>query len=242
MRNVLDARQLTSQRILACGNCQLRKQCRSPVPPAWGTSNILVLGEAPGGTEDKTGIPFTGTSGQILRNMLKKVSIDPDSVTYINSAQCYPNRAPSYDELASCRVNRWEVIAATQPLYIIIAGSVALSTIRPDLKISQVHGRPIYWGKGETIDGRINHWADRVVLWPIYHPAAALNTRNPLLQADIQGDLYEFVFRVRSGWDGFRDTWPTDCMVCRSPDVEHVDPNGIYYCSKHWAKQLTLAI
>lgn len=233
-------RELVSSRIVSCTRCGLRKQCRQPVPPSWGASKILVLGEAPGSAEDKAGIPFVGPAGSILRSMLKKVSINPDHVTYTNSVQCYPSRTPTYDELVSCRSHRWEAIVAAEPDYIIVAGSVALSTIRPDLKITQIHGRPLYWGKGEQLDGRIQHWADRVLLWPIYHPAAALNTRNPQLQADIQSDLYEFIFRVRSGWEGFRDTWPTDCVVCKSELTDHVDENGVYYCDRHFARQLTL--
>lgn len=48
--------------------------------PACGPHNcdIAFVGEAPGETEVQTGVPFTGTSGKLLRYMMSKSGINPD--------------------------------------------------------------------------------------------------------------------------------------------------------------------
>lgn len=201
----------------------------------------MVIGEAPGASEDRANKVFIGTSGQLFRRMWEKVGISPDSLTWTNTVMCYPGGTPDHNHLKSCNSHKWEVIAADQPNYLIVAGSVALSMIRPDLKISKMNGRPIWWGQGELLNGRINVTDHPIIVWCTYHPAACLNTRNPALAAELQSALWEFKFRYREGVGGFISTWPFDCVDCGA-EPEHVDDNGIALCEVHYQKQLTLGV
>lgn len=228
------------EHILSCTSCELRRGCRSPVAPLHPTSpfsSICIVGEAPGSQEDRSGEPFVGPAGQLLRILLDKSGINSTSCFYTNTVQCWPSKTPNYTHVESCRGNKWDTIQLAQPSFVIICGSTALSGFRPDLKISQSHGRPLYWGKGEQIDGRINYWADRIILWPIYHPAAAL--RSPEIKASIIDDLEAFGVLYRLGHAAFMAMWPEDCTVCYNP-ADHYDEMGCGWCQRHWTKQLAL--
>lgn len=47
-------------------------------------AKLVIVGEAPGAEEEKLGIPFVGTSGQDLRQMLREAGINPSQVYYTN--------------------------------------------------------------------------------------------------------------------------------------------------------------
>lgn len=53
-----------------------------------GTPRIMVLGEAPGPQEAKTGIPFTGPSGNLLNKVLRHHGIDINEVIKSNVCLC----------------------------------------------------------------------------------------------------------------------------------------------------------
>ncbi|HEY0305991.1 MAG TPA: uracil-DNA glycosylase, partial [Longimicrobiales bacterium] len=67
-------------------------------------SPIVVVGEAPGEEEDRTGLPFVGRAGKLLDLMLRAVGFPKDSVYICNTLKCRPpgNRNPLPDEIASC--------------------------------------------------------------------------------------------------------------------------------------------
>ena len=46
-------------------------------------ARIMVIGEAPGATEDAKGIPFCGRAGQLLDNILRAVDLDLERDVYI---------------------------------------------------------------------------------------------------------------------------------------------------------------
>ena len=60
-------------------------------------ARLLVMGEAPGATEDQTGHPFVGRSGQLLDELLAEVGLDRAAVAVLNTAKCRPpgNRPPT---------------------------------------------------------------------------------------------------------------------------------------------------
>lgn len=231
------------ERILSCTNCELRRGCRSPVAPLLEQispfSSICIVGEAPGSQEDRSGVPFVGPAGQLLRTLLSRVHIDPATCFYTNTVQCWPSKTPNYTHIEACRRHKWDAIHVAQPHYILICGAIALSGFRQDIKISQIHGRPLHWGRGEQIDGRINYWAERVLLWPIYHPAAAL--RSPEIKSKLVEDLEAFSVLYRLGHEAFMAMWPEDCVVCYSP-ADHFDEMGCGWCQTHWTKQLAFSV
>jgi len=44
---------------------------------------LMVIGEAPGETEDQMGLPFVGRSGQLLDKVLESVNFDVETDVYV---------------------------------------------------------------------------------------------------------------------------------------------------------------
>ena len=62
------------------------------------TARIVLIGEAPGETEDETGKPFVGRAGQLLDKFLEEAGISrQDDLYIINTVKCRPpeNRVPT---------------------------------------------------------------------------------------------------------------------------------------------------
>lgn len=76
---------------LACTQCSLHKT-RQRVVPGHGNieAEIALIGEAPGATEDKEGLPFVGRAGRLLDDLLVRAGIDPTSVYKDNVISCKP--------------------------------------------------------------------------------------------------------------------------------------------------------
>lgn len=129
-------------------------------------ADILFLGEAPGKNEDLTGRPFCGQAGKVLDKLLESIKLNREDV-FITSVLHYrppDNRDPFPQEIESFSPYIDKEIEIIDPKVIITLGRFSLNKFLPDVKISQVHGKPqeIQWhGK-------------KVIILPLYHPAAAL--------------------------------------------------------------------
>jgi DNA polymerase len=66
---------------------------------------VMLVGEAPGGDEDRIGLPFVGRSGQLLDRMLAAIGLSREADVYVaNVVPWRPpgNRAPTPQEVAIC--------------------------------------------------------------------------------------------------------------------------------------------
>ncbi len=93
---------------------------------------ILILGEAPGATEDEKGIPFCGDSGLMLDKMLGAINISRKTNAYItNSVFWRPpaNRRPTNDEIEICKPFVEKHIALIKPKFIILVGGTAIAAL-----------------------------------------------------------------------------------------------------------------
>ena len=77
--------------IKSCHACGLRNSCRQVVLGNGKNKSVFIIGEAPGETEDKEGVPFVGVSGQLLRYVVG------DEYYITNIVKCRPpnNRVPT---------------------------------------------------------------------------------------------------------------------------------------------------
>lgn len=150
--------------------CPLKQLCEKTVIYD-GTlgAPVMVLGEGPGGQEDRQGLPFVGKAGQLLDKMLAAIQLDRKSNTLISNVNYWRppgNRNPDADELAVCRpfVNR--MVDLAQPKIIIATGGVAAKSLL-DTKtgIMRLRGseRPFETPGGTTVP-----------LIPMFHPAYLL--------------------------------------------------------------------
>lgn len=88
-----------------CTRCRLHEGRRNVV---FGVGNpeadVVVVGEAPGGEEDRLGEPFVGPAGKLLDLMLLSVGFPREKVYICNVLKCRPpnNRDPQQDEMEAC--------------------------------------------------------------------------------------------------------------------------------------------
>jgi len=166
-------------KIAVCQKCPLAKTRTNTVP---GTGNIntdiVFIGEGPGKSEDEQGIPFIGAAGRILNEMLHNIELDRDDIFITNIVKCRPpkNRDPKITEKNICNTYLQQQLALINPTLIIPLGRHAMEYFLPNAKISETHGKPqvIITATGKS-----------QVIYPLYHPAAALyNPRTKLVIAD----------------------------------------------------------
>ena len=111
------------------------------------TAKIVLIGEAPGETEDITGTPFVGRAGKLLTEFLAEAGISREEDVYIiNTVKCRPpeNRVPTDEEKSACRKFLEAQIDIINPRAIVLCGATALkSFIELDKKqtISKVRGQ-----------------------------------------------------------------------------------------------------
>ncbi len=153
---------------LACTRCRLSGE-RKQVVFADGNSDarVMVVGEAPGANEDRTGLPFVGAAGKLLDLLLAAVDLSREESVYIcNVIKCRPpgNRNPRPDEIDTCAPFLRQQIALVRPEVILAVGTFAGQLL------SGVD-RPLGKLRGEV------YAYEGIPLVVTYHPAALL--RNP---------------------------------------------------------------
>ena len=129
-------------------------------------ADILFIGEAPGKNEDEQGLPFVGAAGKFLNEMLAQAGMDRQDVYITNIVKYRPpnNRDPLPDEKKAFWPFLLKQIQVIEPKVVITLGRHSMEYFLPDMKISQIHGQP----------KRIRFGDDKLVIVPLYHPAAAL--------------------------------------------------------------------
>lgn len=132
------------------------------VPPG---ARLLLVGEAPGASEDETGRPFVGRSGQLLDRMLSGAGLDRAQVAVLNTVMCRPpgNRAPTRAESARCRPWTETQLELVGPALVVALGLSATRWFLGPVTLSAVRGRI--------------HPQTQQRRWPVlptYHPSAVL--------------------------------------------------------------------
>jgi uracil-DNA glycosylase family 4 len=156
--------------VAGCTRCRL-SQGRTQV--VFGSGNpraeLMFVGEAPGFHEDKQGLPFVGQAGKLLDKLLAGIGLQRADVFVANVLKCRPpgNRDPQPDEIEACESHLFRQIELIEPTIVATLGNFATKLLsgRP-LGITRVHGQE----QSTTLGGR------EVMLYPLYHPAAALYT------------------------------------------------------------------
>jgi DNA polymerase len=131
--------------------------------PASGRPRLVLVGEAPGATEDETGRPFVGRSGQLLDQLLAEAGLDRAQAAVLNIVKCRPpeNRTPKAPEVARC--SGWlrrQLELLDAPVVVALGLSSAKWFLGPRTVLGAVRGRP------HEVDGR--------AVWATYHPSAAI--------------------------------------------------------------------
>lgn len=140
------------------------------INPVLGTgkadADLMIIGEAPGAEEDKTGEPFTGRAGMLLNKILEAINFKREDVYITNILKSRPpnNRDPLPEEVKAHVPILYKQIGLIRPKILLCVGKTAGNTLlerRSSLaalrgKFQDYHGLPVL---------------------VTYHPAALL--RNP---------------------------------------------------------------
>ncbi len=142
-------------------------------------ADLMFVGEAPGFHEDKQGYPFVGQAGKLLERLLGGIGLTRADVYIANVLKSRPpgNRDPQPEEISACEGFLFRQIELIEPKVVATLGNFATKLLSgKPLGITRVHGQEL----PTTLGGR------RVLLYPLYHPAAALYTPAMLkvLEAD----------------------------------------------------------
>lgn len=131
--------------VQSCTRCALAKTRTQAV---FGAGDVqarwMIIGEAPGADEDRSGEPFVGRAGQLLNNMLAAIGLPRESVYIANVLKCRPpnNRDPKVDEAANCRGYLERQIELVNPTLILVVGRIAAQNLlHTDAPLARLRGK-----------------------------------------------------------------------------------------------------
>ncbi|MBQ8972952.1 MAG: uracil-DNA glycosylase [Clostridia bacterium] len=154
---------------------------------------LMLIGEAPGGEEEKLGRPFVGKAGKNLNEFLSIVGLDRSALYITNTVKFRPtrvsaagrlvNRTPTQAEIAAFRPWLMRELAFIAPDCVVTLGNVPLKALMGrNAVIGDLHGQFV------QLEG--------IRLYPIYHPASLIY--NPSLREVYAQDLLKLAQWARS--------------------------------------------
>lgn len=161
-------------RLRACAACPLAAAERDGTfhVPGEGPEDarVMIVGEAPGAEEERTGRPFVGRSGNLLTEILAAAGLDRSHIFITSVCKCRPpqNRTPRKSETNACLPWLAAQFNLIRPDIVLSVGNVGTQTLlNTKIGINALRGR--------FHDFAQNGRAMR--LRPLFHPAYLL--RNP---------------------------------------------------------------
>ncbi|MGQ9624044.1 MAG: type-4 uracil-DNA glycosylase [Candidatus Bathycorpusculaceae bacterium] len=158
--------------VAVCRKCPLWKTRKNAVPGEGNPdAHVMFVGEAPGYWEDVKGRPFVGAAGKFLENLLSILGFSREDIFICNVLKCRPprNREPSPQEIQTCTPYLDRQIEIIQPKVIVTLGNHSSAYIFSKAglafqSITEAHGK--FYG--------ISIFGKNVIVFPTFHPAAAL--------------------------------------------------------------------
>lgn len=149
-------------------------------------ADIFFVGEAPGKTEAETGKPFCGRSGKFLTEMIESIGLHRKDVYITSVVKDRPqdNRDPTKQEIelyGPYLDRQFEII---KPKVIVLLGRISMNYVFEKAGIGD-QLETIGSMHGKEYVGKLSY--GKVVLLPLYHPAAALY--NPKSKATLMEDF-----------------------------------------------------
>ena len=162
LQDFLIANNVEEQLVYGFGNC---------------SSDIVLVGEAPGAQEVIQGRPFVGKAGKNLDDFLLYTGIERENVYITNVVKYRPyrisysnnmvNRAPTKDEIDAFRPFLVKEIEIIDPKVVVTLGNTPLTALsRGNVTIGRVHGMVM----DSIVEGK--------KLFPLYHPASIIYNQN----------------------------------------------------------------
>ena len=166
--------------VRACTRCRLA-ETRTRAVPGEGRADteVMLVGEGPGQTEDQQGRPFVGRAGDLLVKLLSTLGWRRQEVFITNIVKCRPpgNRDPEPDEIAACAPYLQRQLEVLDPAVVVTLGRFSMAHFRPGERITQIHGTHV--PAPETTGAR------DALAFAMFHPAAALRS------SDVERQSYD---------------------------------------------------
>lgn len=158
--------------VRAFEGCTLKRTAKNTVF-ADGTAGaaVMIVGEAPGGDEDRLGKPFVGVSGQLMDRMMAAIGLSREGGFYITNILFWRppgNRTPTLAEQAMCLAFTRRHIELARPKLLVLAGGVSAKALLDTTDgIMRLRGK---WVTYRLSDGT------EIPAMPTFHPAYLLRT------------------------------------------------------------------
>jgi uracil-DNA glycosylase family 4 len=151
-------------------------------------AKVMIVGEAPGGTEDKLQKPFVGRAGKLLDSLLEFINLNRSKVYITNVINYRPdkNRKPTTEEINEFKKLLFKHIEIISPKCILLLGATAASAVLNHIgPLSEVRGK---WKNIKII----NSYFD---ILTTFHPAFLL--RQPMQKKNTQHDFTKLKKKLR---------------------------------------------
>jgi len=150
---------------------------------------LMIIGEAPGGEEDRQGVPFVGPAGKLLDLMLGSIGLSRGQAYVTNILPWRPpgNRSPTDAEIAACLPFVKRHIELVAPKILILVGGTAAKTL-----LDKTQG--IMRLRGHWYTYQSDHMNAPIDTRAILHPAYLL--RSPAQKRETWLDLLEIKHRL----------------------------------------------
>lgn len=169
---------LRTRNVGDCTRCKLAKT-RKNIVFGVGDANaqVMFVGEAPGGDEDRQGEPFVGAAGRRLTQWIERLGMRREQVYIANVLKCRPpgNREPAADEVEKCSPFLRAQVRAIHPAVIVALGRHAgklLVETEEDLLLAQMRNRR--WTYSDAGAGL------QIPLYVTYHPSYVIRRESEL--------------------------------------------------------------
>lgn len=172
-----------AKEIESCKTCKKGKTGVAVPGEGNPDADIVFIGEAPGKTEAKTGRPFVGRSGQLLRSLIREIGLDDEKDVYITSPVKYlPLRGtPTPADIAHGRTHLVKQLGIIKPKVVVLLGRVAAEgVLQSRISVTKERGKVIEDPTSprlpplhEASEGQ-SRGARKIIYFLTYHPAAAL--------------------------------------------------------------------
>jgi uracil-DNA glycosylase len=187
-----------AQKVLAeiaadAATCQRCPLYRNATQTVFGqgsvTAPIMLVGEQPGDSEDKAGLPFVGPAGRILDRALEQAGIDRGRVYVTNAVKHFKNvprgkrrihQRPNAYEIERCRWWLDQELGLVKPRVTVALGATAASALA---------GRTVTISKSR---GRLINFRDGVDGFVTVHPSYILRLRDEAKDAEYHQLVADF--------------------------------------------------
>lgn len=196
-----------------CGKCGLLNTCKTPKMPVagMGKRKIMIVGEAPGASEDAEGKPFVGISGQRLQRALRKCGIELFRDCWVtNALSCRPpdNKIDSNKKIDYCRPLVLKAINEHKPVSILVVGQKAVQSVIGNVWAKSI-GPMERWVGLQIPARKWNCW-----ITPVYHPSFLMRMHDDIvLERSFDSNVSKAVRHDQRPWKNPGYDFQSDCKL-----------------------------